>query len=769
MASGAGHRAGGVVVAVPGDGWCLFHAVARYGARPGEGARPRWCLRAAAEIYLQALEWLWAALAGPDAAATEAACVPETEAELERHRDFVRRRGGVEAQVPDAKLVLWSKVLAVVEQPNGLDSFHHGTSAELWALTQQFDFDAIVWSGVPDANYWARTQTRVTDEECRTAVARLPTVLQLLHREIGNVGHYDLLGTDAVSPQPFARTPWVRRWAEGGSEAMWEVLGMPRRPERIHAPIPEAEADVWSEPETNSDVVLSDKNSDKIDMETDSVPRRPERIHAPIPEAEADVWSEPETNRDVPLSDKNSDKIEMETDSVQSWDSQDASDEAEELGPVAVEASKTWTTLEDTDVHLAEQVASLLRPTPLLPPPLPAWSASMSAPASGIVYPAVHCAFAGCAWCSEMQPCQEASGHAGAWVVPDLHWTRLSGTCCGKANTCLWAHLAACHWDSLCAGQPGQEWWQAKSRYMRALVCREEASVPAVGWSVDRRTLRRLRQERREEHCVALVCACCAAVQPGGPNGNVGYVSVRELFTTVSAESFAANWSLTEYIRKYGEHAAVRDRLPEQDWQLSLPPDLFEGQRILCCPEDRVCAACPATQEQLCAECKLPLCRTCWSRSRQSTCPQVPQALANDNWYGYPPNFLYQEKVRWIEAAAACPVWTSVVSFYIEEDRGHLMEEELHRSDFRVAVRGNVSSFSMPWEEIYGMQSPPLGGGGCAASAAARSPGAQHHDEVDNQGHAARRDRGVGGWCKAAPVDRREVVGAPDRQRTSHV
>ena len=80
--------------------------------------------------------------------------MPETEAELERHREFVRRRGGVEAQVPDAKLVLWSKVLAVVEQPNCLDSFHHGTSAELWALTQQF---AIVWSGV----------TRTTGHELR--------------------------------------------------------------------------------------------------------------------------------------------------------------------------------------------------------------------------------------------------------------------------------------------------------------------------------------------------------------------------------------------------------------------------------------------------------------------------------------------------------------------------------------------------------------------------------------------------------------------------
>ena len=96
MASGAGHRAGGVVVAVPGDGWCLFHAVARYGARPGAGARPRWCLRAAAEIYLQALEWLWAALAGPDAAATEAACVPETEAvgATPRLRSTARWRGG---------------------------------------------------------------------------------------------------------------------------------------------------------------------------------------------------------------------------------------------------------------------------------------------------------------------------------------------------------------------------------------------------------------------------------------------------------------------------------------------------------------------------------------------------------------------------------------------------------------------------------------------------------------------------------------------------
>ena len=86
MAGGAGHRPRGVVVAAPGDGWRLFH-VARCGARTGEGARPR-CLRAAADIYLQALEWLWAALAGPDAAAIKPACVPP------RLRSTARWRGG---------------------------------------------------------------------------------------------------------------------------------------------------------------------------------------------------------------------------------------------------------------------------------------------------------------------------------------------------------------------------------------------------------------------------------------------------------------------------------------------------------------------------------------------------------------------------------------------------------------------------------------------------------------------------------------------------
>ena len=113
-------------------------------------------------------------------------------------------------------------------------------------------------------------------------------------------------------------------------------------------------------------------------------------------------------------------------------------------------------------------------------------------------------------------------------------------------------------------------------------------------------------------------------------------------------------------------------------------------------PPESSCAECASGH---CAGRAGVVCGTLRARMRHTACPQ---ALANDNWHGYPLDFLYQEKVRWIEAAAAYPVWTSVVCFYIEEERGHLMDEELRRSDFHVSMRGKVSPFSMPWEEIYG-------------------------------------------------------------------
>ena len=38
------------------------------------------------------------------------------------------------------------EVVAVLEKPRMLDSIHHGSVVELWALTQAFDFHCLIWS-----------------------------------------------------------------------------------------------------------------------------------------------------------------------------------------------------------------------------------------------------------------------------------------------------------------------------------------------------------------------------------------------------------------------------------------------------------------------------------------------------------------------------------------------------------------------------------------------------------------------------------------------
>ena len=159
-------------------------------------------------------------------------------------------------------------------------------------------------------------------------------------------------------------------------------------------------------------------------------------------------------------------------------------------------------------------------------------------------------------------------------------------------------------------------------------------------------------------------------------------------------------------MKQYATSACVRDRFDAHEWSRLLPASLHNGQKIVCCPEDLRCTACDVGNGQLCETCELPICHQCLVQMFDQRVLAVPQALANDNWYGYPTELLYKHKVRWIEAAAASPLWTSVVTYYVEADRGHLVEETLHRAEHRTAVRGNVSSFSLPWEEVLAAFAP---------------------------------------------------------------
>ena len=79
-------------VDIPGDGWCLLHAVSWYLERH-ESHEPEWSVRKAADTYVQALEFLIQQFDGPSAADINIACMPDQPAELELHRRFLQRRG----------------------------------------------------------------------------------------------------------------------------------------------------------------------------------------------------------------------------------------------------------------------------------------------------------------------------------------------------------------------------------------------------------------------------------------------------------------------------------------------------------------------------------------------------------------------------------------------------------------------------------------------------------------------------------------------------
>ena len=213
-------RIGDSIVEVPGDGWCFFHAVGRYSTQ-----EPGWAKLRAAEIYLQALEWLLQARTGPRADEVVIACTPENELELQKHKECVAKHTGSfgSSAWTDADILLWSKVLAVLTKPNVLDSIHHGSVVEIWALTQAFDFECLVWDPRENQNVWIRTMEQISDEAARHKLATHPNMLEIVHRDLGITGHYDMVRGDGLGA------------LAGGKPSSWKALGKVGSTSLVHA------------------------------------------------------------------------------------------------------------------------------------------------------------------------------------------------------------------------------------------------------------------------------------------------------------------------------------------------------------------------------------------------------------------------------------------------------------------------------------------------------------------------------------------------------
>ena len=708
-------RIGCELIKIPGDGWCFFHAVLRH-CRGWQS----WSISDAAKLYLQALEWMCKQKNGPRAHEVAIASVPFDDREAGLHLGFLQQAEQLEAAegLTAAEIVLWSKVVAVLGKPRMLDSIHHGSVVELWALTQAFDFHCLIWSQEDNKNIWIREMAYITDAETQQKLQEHPNVLELFHRNTGITGHYDLVQRAEALREPFPETPWLETWRTQSAEAVLclaaeslrnpvEVPPMSPQSQSSHvedqrarienevtedAERPTAEASGQSQQTSRTTAAESDA--------TTCQPNRSQQVHDTTEagkEAATGVW---EGHDDAEASEGAA--TDLDSESVLSWDSNLSETTEEAEVEVTVDSTKTWVTVEDRDQERIRRTASHLRQHSLLPSPAAMTEFPSMQPNSGLVYPAVHCAFEGCGWASDTQPCHPHWSKEKVWNRKAATWAHTTLKCCGNEVGCLWAHLEVCHSEHF-ADIPRE---LVASTYTAALVEKEGGQVPQVGWSVDRRMLRRLRVDLDDNTCQALICACCARVSPGGMGGEIAYISVKHLFNALTPDAIRANWNLDRYMTQYGTLAAVTNRFDAHEWTRTLPETICDGMQLICCPEDLRCEHCTENALQLCEACELPLCRNCLEHMcKQNTCA-VPEALANDNWFGYPTELLYTHKVRWIEAAAASPVWTSVINYYLEADRGNLIEEHLQRPEHRTAVRGNVSSFSIPWEEVLAALAP---------------------------------------------------------------
>ena len=144
-------------------------------------------------------------------------------------------------------------------------------------------------------------------------------------------------------------------------------------------------------------------------------------------------------------------------------------------------------------------------------------------------------------------------------------------------------------------------------------------------------------------------------------------------------------FGLEEHLENYGEiqrkKVHLRDNLDEfEDWLLTVPfpartSSDTEELEIICCPEDRRCAAkcCRARRKTVCPNCEIPICQECESsllRPRDEfndTLREPPaRALSNELIIFYAPRSMYEDNMTVMEMICSSVCITSMISFSLE-------------------------------------------------------------------------------------------------------
>ena len=255
--------------------------------------------------------------------------------------------------------------------------------------------------------------------------------------------------------------------------------------------------------------------------------------------------------------------------------------------------------------------------------------------------------------------------------------------------------------------------------YNQALAEMERCSCPRLGIATDRRAMLHLGEVFTESNISSVMCFICGCkhikhegfdklgrrVQKGSIEyrGDKRALLRRVLSHSAYADSWKHNLSHKYFKNRFGDAVATDPDLQEGvfEWRRKVQRQGI-WEEAICCPEDvHASPKCKHDETVVCSMCDIPICNECWTSAINNE--KIPKALACDNFIGYAHPFLVDSKATWLEATIAAPVFSGLITYYVEghvSNRYNLMDSTLGKAERSWGVRGNLFSFQLPWEQV---------------------------------------------------------------------
>jgi hypothetical protein len=322
------------------------------------------------------------------------------------------------------------------------------------------------------------------------------------------------------------------------------------------------------------------------------------------------------------------------------------------------------------------------------------------------------------------------SGSTGIATLPKKHCAFQRCAWHGDTDAELLEHLANVHvsafenldWDSSLAYHTVETIEPRKKRifamYTAAIRAAEQSMVPCVGDLIDRRCRNSFLEMMNDENVYAPICLVCARVLPFEKYDTACEIQYRSLwekglFLGMCRADAEACMGFVNFLNEHstpnlhgkkiagGTGVNLKNNMQQFDgWTLQVP---FEPQlQVLCCPEDVRCDGAHPPGVHMCERCEAPVCNDCYYQLyKRHKLPRY--GICNDLWIGQIDEYIYKNKVTYVELLCASPIHPVVLCYQMHHQQSNVsqtLEQPVHFAESTTRAWGNITGFLLKWEDI---------------------------------------------------------------------